>query len=146
MPHQRRSPAPTVWASAHWKASRLANRFLPVYGDVDFFGKQFRVTLRNCGVIDPESIDEYLAVRGYEAPAKVLHGHDARSEVIDAIDQVGPARPRRRRLPDRARSGDSPRSQKSDAKYLICNADEGDPGAFMDRSMLEGDPHTSSRA
>ena len=54
-------PCPECLEQTHWTSSRLANRFLPVYGDVDFFGKQFRLTLRNCGVIDPESLDEYLS-------------------------------------------------------------------------------------
>ena len=121
-------------------ASRLANRFRPIYGDADFFGKQFRVTLRNCGVIDPESIDEYLIVRGYEAAAKVLTEMTPQ-QVIDAIAKSG--------LRGRGGGGfptgvkwNFAAIQKSDEKYIICNADEGDPGAFMDRSMLESDPHT----
>ena len=65
-------PCPDCLGEAHWMASRLANRFLPVYGDVQFFGKQLRLTLRNCGVIDPESARRVPVVRGYEAAAKVL--------------------------------------------------------------------------
>lgn len=118
----------------------LFNRFYRIYGDVNFFGKQMRITLRNCGVIDPESIDDYLAVRGYEALAKVLTFMTPR-QVIEEIKKSG--------LRGRGGAG-FPTGKKweitadvsGDEKYVICNADEGDPGAFMDRSAIEGDPHT----
>ncbi len=123
-----------------WSGDRLTNRFLPVFGDVPFFGKQLRLTLRNCGVIDPENLDEYLAVRGYEAAARVLTDGQAQA-VIEAVKASG--------LRGRGGGGFSTGTkwafaaqQQSDEKFIICNADEGDPGAFMDRSTIEGDPHT----
>ncbi len=93
-------PCDDCMGDEHWRASRLANRFRPVYGDTDFFGKQFRVTLRNCAGIDPESLDEYLVVRGYEAAAKVLTEMTPQ-QVIDAITRSGLRGPRRRRLSHR---------------------------------------------
>ncbi len=123
-----------------WRTNRLANRFFPIFGDIDFFSRQLRLTLRNCGVIDPESIEEYLAVRGYEAAAFVLEKMSAQ-DVIDAVSKSG--------LRGRGGGGyptgqkwRAAASQNSSIKYIICNADEGDPGAFMDRSTIEGDPHT----
>ncbi|MCK9554784.1 NADH-quinone oxidoreductase subunit NuoF [bacterium] len=118
----------------------LYNRFFRVFGDVGFFGKQMRITLRNCGIIDPESIDDYISLRGYEAIAKVLS--DMKPEkVIEEVKRSG--------LRGRGGAGfptgmkwEFTANQKSDEKYVICNADEGDPGAFMDRSAIEGDPHT----
>lgn len=123
-----------------WTGERLTNRSFPFFGDVYFFGKQLRLTLRNCGVIDPESLDEYLAVRGYEAIAKILTEMKPQ-QVIDTVKKSG--------LRGRG-GGGFPTGQKwqfaanqpDKEKYMICNADEGDPGAFMDRSMIEGDPHT----
>ncbi len=121
-------------------ADRIANRSFRLFGDARFFGKQLRLTLRNCGVIDPENIDEYLAVRGYEALAKSLTGMKP-EEVIQAMRDSG--------LRGRGGGGfptgvkwNFAATQKADTKYIICNADEGDPGAFMDRSAIEGDPHT----
>ena len=123
-----------------WTGRRLSNRFLPIYGDVHFFGKQLRLTLRNCGVIDPESLDEYLAVQGYEAIGKVLTEMKPK-DVVDAVLRSG--------LRGRGGGGFSTglkwqmaAAQKGSQKYFICNADEGDPGAFMDRSTIEGDPHS----
>ncbi len=123
-----------------WQGEQIANRFLPVFGDVPFFGRQFRLTLRNCGVIDPESLDEYLAVRGYEAAARVLQDYTP-EQVVAAMKESG--------LRGRGGGGfptgtkwEIGLAQKADQKYIICNADEGDPGAFMDRSTIEGDPHT----
>ncbi len=121
-------------------AGRIANRFVPFFGDVHFFGKQLRMTLRNCGVIDPESMDEYLAVRGYEAAATMLDTMTP-AQVVDTVDRSG--------LRGRG-GGGFPTATKwrlaakntADEKFVICNADEGDPGAFMDRSTIEGDPHT----
>jgi NADH:ubiquinone oxidoreductase subunit F (NADH-binding)/(2Fe-2S) ferredoxin/NAD-dependent dihydropyrimidine dehydrogenase PreA subunit len=118
----------------------LYNRFFRVFGDVNFFGKQMRIALRNCGIMDPESIDDYLSLRGYEALAKVMT--DMRpAQVIEEIKKSG--------LRGRGGAGfptgikwELTAKQKSDVKYVICNADEGDPGAFMDRSAIEGDPHT----
>ena len=107
--------------------------------DVDFYQKQRRLALRNCGVIDPENIDEYIAFDGYKALYKVLN-EMTREEVIDTIKKSG--------LRGRGGAG-FPTGMKwqfaynydNDKKYVCCNADEGDPGAFMDRSVLEGDPH-----
>lgn len=118
----------------------LYNRFFRIFGDVDFFGKQMRISLRNCGIIDPENIDNYLSVRGYEAIAKVLTEMKPK-DVIDEIKKSG--------LRGRGGAGfptglkwEFTANEDSKEKYVICNADEGDPGAFMDRSAIEGDPHT----
>jgi len=118
----------------------LFNRFYRIFGDVGFFGKQMRVTLRNCGIIDPENIDDYLALRGYEALAKVLTEMTPQ-QVIDEVKRSG--------LRGRGGAGfptglkwELTAKQPGPEKYVICNADEGDPGAFMDRSAIEGDPHT----
>ena len=105
----------------------------------DFYRKQKRVALRNCGVIDPENINEYLATDGYQAIARVLTTMTP-DQVIDTIKASGL----------RGRGGGGfptgtkwalARANEDDQKYVCCNADEGDPGAFMDRSILEGDPH-----
>ena len=106
---------------------------------VDFYKKQMRVALRNCGVIDPENIDEYIAVDGYKGLTKVLTEMTP-EEVIAEVSKSG--------LRGRGGAG-FPTGKKweftakaqGDQKYVCCNADEGDPGAFMDRSVLEGDPH-----
>ncbi|MFZ5990124.1 MAG: NADH-ubiquinone oxidoreductase-F iron-sulfur binding region domain-containing protein [Bacillota bacterium] len=108
--------------------------------NVDFFKRQLRIALRNCGVINPESIDEYIAFDGYRALAKVLTEMSP-ADVIDTIKKAG----------IRGRGGggfptglkwEFAAKQNADQKYVCCNADEGDPGAFMDRSVLEGDPHS----
>ncbi len=126
----------------------LYNRFFRIFGDAKFFGKQMRIALRNCGIIDPENIDDYLSLRGYEALAKVLTDMTPK-QVIEEVKLSG-LRGRggagfptgvKWQITARAGSPNSPRSA-SDEKYVICNADEGDPGAFMDRSAIEGDPHT----
>lgn len=108
--------------------------------DVNFFKKQMRIALRNCGVIDPEKIEEYIARDGYKALHKVLATMTP-EEVIATMKQSG--------LRGRGGGGFSTgmkwefaAKQVNDQKYMICNADEGDPGAFMDRSILEGDPHS----
>ena len=107
--------------------------------DTGFYKKQLRISLRNCGVIDPENIDEYIALDGYEALIKCLTQLTPQ-EVIDEITKSG--------LRGRGGAGFSTgmkwqfaANEKSPIKYVCCNADEGDPGAFMDRSVLEGDPH-----
>ncbi len=108
--------------------------------EIDFYKKQKRVALRNCGVIDPENINEYIAYDGYKALAKVLT-EMSRDDVIDTILKSG--------LRGRGGAGfptglkwKFAKAPESDVKYVCCNADEGDPGAFMDRSVLEGDPHS----
>ncbi len=105
----------------------------------DFFKKQKRIVLRNCGVIDPTSIEEYIDREGYQAIQKIIKGFSP-DEVITMVMDSGL----------RGRGGGGfptglkwkfARGSAGDKKYIICNADEGDPGAFMDRSILEGDPH-----
>ncbi len=105
----------------------------------DFNKKQLRIALRNCGVIDPEIIDEYIARDGYRALGEVL-ANQTPEETIELMKASG--------LRGRGGAGfpaglkwDFARKNEADQKYVVCNADEGDPGAFMDRSILEGDPH-----
>ncbi|MGI6538616.1 MAG: NADH-quinone oxidoreductase subunit NuoF [Caldicoprobacterales bacterium] len=107
--------------------------------EVNFYKKQKRLALRNCGVIDPEKIEEYIAFDGYKALGKVLTEMTP-EETIELIKASG--------LRGRGGAGfptglkwDFTAKAKGDKKYVCCNADEGDPGAFMDRSVLEGDPH-----
>jgi NADP-reducing hydrogenase subunit HndC len=108
--------------------------------EIGFYKKQKRLALRNCGVIDPENIDEYIAFDGYKALGKVLT-EMTREQVIDEVIKSG--------LRGRGGAGFSTGMKwkftyqsQADQKYVACNADEGDPGAFMDRSVLEGDPHS----
>ena len=107
---------------------------------MDFYRKQMRIALRNCGFIDPENIEEYIALDGYMALADSLL-HKKPEEVIDVIKRSG--------LRGRGGGGfptgkkwEFAHKQQADMKYVVCNADEGDPGAFMDRSIMEGDPHS----
>ncbi|MBN2829636.1 MAG: NADH-quinone oxidoreductase subunit NuoF [Candidatus Cloacimonetes bacterium] len=107
--------------------------------EIPFYKKQTKVALKNCGYLDPESIEEYIAEGGYEALGKVLTEMTP-EELIEEMKKSG--------LRGRGGAGFPTwmkwkfgRSSKSDVKYVVCNADEGDPGAFMDRSLLEGDPH-----
>ena len=107
---------------------------------MDFYRKQLRIALRNCGFIDPENIEEYIARNGYVALANYLLNHTP-DKVIDVIKRSG--------LRGRGGGGfptglkwELTARQESDIKYVVCNADEGDPGAFMDRSIMEGDPHS----
>ncbi|MBS6861067.1 MAG: NADH-quinone oxidoreductase subunit NuoF [Clostridiales bacterium] len=107
--------------------------------ETTFYGKQRRIALRNCGVINPENIDEYIAVDGYAALGKVLTEMTPQ-QVIDVMKASG--------LRGRGGAGfptglkwSFAAANQADQKYVCCNADEGDPGAFMDRSILEGDPH-----
>ncbi|HOJ79975.1 MAG TPA: NADH-quinone oxidoreductase subunit NuoF [Clostridiales bacterium] len=108
--------------------------------NVDFFKRQVRIALRNCGIINPENIDEYIAYDGYKALAKALTEMTP-DQVIEEVKKSG--------LRGRGGAGfptglkwELTKKSKSDKKYVVCNADEGDPGAFMDRSILEGDPHS----
>ena len=107
--------------------------------ETDFYKKQHRIALRNCGVINPENIDEYIGTRGYEALGKVLTEFTPDQVVQNILDSGL-----------RGRGGGGfptglkwklAKGNDADQKYVCCNADEGDPGAFMDRSVLEGDPH-----
>jgi len=117
----------------------VKENFIASLNDTAFYKKQLRISLRNCGVIDPENIDEYIAFDGYEALAKCLTELTP-EKVVDEILKSG--------LRGRGGGGfptglkwQFAAKEKSDIKYVCCNADEGDPGAFMDRSVLEGDPH-----
>ena len=107
--------------------------------DTAFYKKQKRVALRNCGVINPENIDEYIAMDGYFALAKVLKEMTP-DDVIKVILDSG-LRGRGGGGFPTGRKWQFAKASVSDKKYVVCNADEGDPGAFMDRSVLEGDPH-----
>ena len=107
--------------------------------ETNFYKKQMRISLRNCGVIDPEQIEEYIAVDGYQALHKVLTSMTP-DEVIDEITKSG-LRGRGGGGFPTGRKWAFAKASQNDVKYVCCNADEGDPGAFMDRSILEGDPH-----
>ena len=107
--------------------------------ETNFYKKQLRIALRNCGVINPEDIEEYIATDGYQALAKVLtkmKPDDVIQELLDSgiRGRGGAGFPTGRKWA-------FAKASESDVKYVCCNADEGDPGAFMDRSILEGDPH-----
>jgi NADH-quinone oxidoreductase subunit F len=118
----------------------VSGEAIPRYKDIPFYAKQQRIILRNCGHINPERIEDYIAVGGYESLRKVLLKMTPQ-QVIDEVKKAG--------LRGRGGAGFST-GQKwefcykapGDQKYMICNADEGDPGAFMDRSTMEADPHT----
>ncbi len=108
--------------------------------ELNFYKKQKRIALKNCGVVNPEEIDEYIAFDGYKALEKVLK-EMTQDEVIDVIKESG--------LRGRGGAGfptgkkwELTKASEGEQKYVVCNADEGDPGAFMDRSILEGDPHS----
>ncbi|PKM42126.1 MAG: NADH-quinone oxidoreductase subunit NuoF [Firmicutes bacterium HGW-Firmicutes-8] len=112
---------------------------VPVLNELPFYKKQVKTAIAKCGVINPDSIEEYIAFGGYEALEKVLTGM-SQVEVIDEVKKSG--------LRGRGGGGFSTglkwefaNKAQGDKKYVVCNADEGDPGAFMDRSVLEGDPH-----
>ena len=107
--------------------------------ELNFYKKQKRIALKNCGVINPEDIDEYIAFDGYKALEKVLN-EMSQDDVIKVVSDSG--------LRGRGGAGfptgkkwEFTKAAEGDQKYVVCNADEGDPGAFMDRSILEGDPH-----
>ncbi len=121
-------------------APDIINRFGRDWSHLDFFNRQLRIALRNIGRVDPECIDDYLAVNGYEALAKALDDMTP-EQVIGEMKKSG--------LRGRGGAGfptglkwEFTRKAEGSPKYVICNADEGDPGAFMDRSALEGDPHS----
>lgn len=116
----------------------ISQRFFELYGDVAFFNRQSRIALRNSGIINPEDIDEYIHYNGFEALAGALSEGDP----AGIIEQVVASNLRGRGgggFPTGLKWKNAA-SHDADEKYVICNADEGDPGAFMDRSMLEGDP------
>ena len=141
-----------VWeiVNEHIIKGRIVNRLLysepeterklPKHDDMSFYKKQYRIALRNCGLINPEDINEYIAFSGYEALGKALTEYTP-EKVLEIMKDSG--------LKGRGGGGfltglkwELTRKSVSDQKYIICNADEGDPGAFMDRSILEGDPHS----
>ncbi len=108
--------------------------------DIKFYQKQYRIVLRNCGFIDPENIEEYIAREGYAALEKVLFSM-SKEDVIEELKTAG--------LRGRGGAGfptwmkwNFTKQAASEEKFIVCNADEGDPGAYMDRSTLEGDPHS----
>ncbi len=108
--------------------------------DIQFYQKQFRIVLRNCGFIDPENIDEYIAREGYQGLERALFEMTG-DEIIEELKTAG--------LRGRGGAGfptwmkwNFSRQVQNDTKYVVCNADEGDPGAYMDRSTCEGDPHS----
>ena len=123
-----------------YKETLTENDGVKSLNEVDFYKNQMRIALRNCGVINPEDIEEYIAYDGYKALGKVLTEMKPQ-EVIDEIKKSG--------LRGRGGAGFSTGMKwqftadaPGDKKFVACNADEGDPGAFMDRSVLEGDPHS----
>ena len=120
-------------------AKNIDGKMVDKLDDLDFYKKQKRIALKNCGLIDPENIDEYIAFDGYKAIYKVLTEMSP-DQVIETITNSG--------LRGRGGAGfptgmkwSFTQKAEGDQKYIVCNADEGDPGAFMDRSILEGDPH-----
>lgn len=124
----------------HLINGEVASEYAISEEDKLFIEKQQRVVLRNCGLINPEKIEEYIAVGGYEATKKVVTSM-SQEDVIEEIKISG--------LRGRGGAGfptwfkwNAALQNKADQKYIVCNADEGDPGAFMDRSVLEGDPHS----
>jgi len=113
---------------------------VPYQKDISFYKKQKKIVLRNCGAIDPKNINEYIARNGYAALGKVLSGMSPEA-VIEEVKKSG--------LRGRGGAGfptgkkwEFAKNARGDEKYVICNGDEGDPGAFMDRAVLEGDPHS----
>ncbi|NMF19172.1 NADH-quinone oxidoreductase subunit NuoF [Cloacibacillus porcorum] len=148
--HVQESDVPEI-VSEHLIKGRIVGRLLfkepltaqsvPDYADIDFYKKQHRLVLKNCGHINPDSLEEYIGADGYEGLAKVLLTMTP-EQVVEEMKKTG--------LRGRGRGGGGfPTGMKwgfcqkspGPKKYIICNADEGDPGAFMDRSLLEGDPH-----
>jgi NADH:ubiquinone oxidoreductase subunit F (NADH-binding)/(2Fe-2S) ferredoxin len=121
-----------------WK--KEVKKSFPTLKEIPFFAKQTKIVLRNCGLIDPEDIEEYIARDGYIALARAITEMEP-ADVIQIVKESG--------LRGRGGAGfptgvkwEFAAKQKAEQKYMICNADEGDPGAYMDRSVLEGDPHS----
>ncbi len=117
----------------------LSLESIPKYSDIDFYKKQMRIVLANCGHIDPEILEEYIAVGGYQALGKALTEMTPET-VISEVKLSGLRGRGGGGFPSGAKWEFTSKA-KGDKKYVVCNADEGDPGAFMDRSVLEGDPH-----
>ncbi len=115
-------------------------RGIPLYQEVPFFAKQKKIALRNCGFINPDSIEEYITRGGYESLYKVLTELSP-EQTIEEVKNSG-LRGRGGAGFPTGRKWEFARKAKGDIRYIVCNADEGDPGAYMDRSVLEGDPHS----
>jgi len=118
----------------------VTHKAMPHYSEIPFYAKQQRIVLSNCGMIDPENIEEYIARGGYEALGKALF-EMGQEDVIEEVKRSG--------LRGRGGAGfltglkwEFTYRAPGEVKYVVCNADEGDPGAFMDRSIIEGDPHS----
>ena len=132
--------ADDIYAAATQGDLSLIGRLGITPDEAHFLEAQTRVALRDCGLINPENIDDYIARDGYKAIEKILKTGMTQDDVIEQIDISG--------LRGRGGAGFSTafkwraaKNSEGDEKYLICNADEGDPGAFMDRAVIEGDPH-----
>ena len=113
---------------------------IPIYEDIPFYSIQMRIVLGNCGLINPQTIGEYIAVGGYQALGKVLFSMTP-EEVIEEVKRSG-LRGRGGAGFPTGRKWEYARKAVDDIKYVVANGDEGDPGAFMDRSLMEGDPHS----
>ncbi|MDR7855339.1 NADH-quinone oxidoreductase subunit NuoF [Tissierella sp.] len=122
-----------------FKESYVEDKIKPV-SEVNFYKKQTRIALRNCGVIAPEDIEEYIALDGYSALGKIIT--EMTQEEVIKIMKDSNLRGRGGAGFPAGRKWEEAYKYNADQKYIICNADEGDPGAFMDRSILEGDPHS----
>ncbi|MCD8233041.1 MAG: NADH-quinone oxidoreductase subunit NuoF [Cloacibacillus porcorum] len=146
--HVQESDVPEI-VSEHLIKGRIVGRLLfkepltaqsvPDYADIDFYKKQHRLVLKNCGQINPDSIEEYIGADGYEGLAKVLLTMTP-EQVVEEMKKTGLRGRGGGGFPTGMKWGFCQKSP-GPKKYIICNADEGDPGAFMDRSLLEGDPH-----
>ncbi len=128
-------------SSGDWS---IAQKLAITPEDEEFLNKQTRIALRNCGVIDPENIDDYIAHGGYQAIAKILESGMTQEDVIHEVDVAGLRGRGGAGFPTafKWRAARDSKPGEDGQKYLICNADEGDPGAFMDRAVIEGDPHS----
>ena len=120
-------------------ADFITEQFFNLYGDVAFFNKQTRLTLRNSGLIDPENLDDYVLNKGYQALAEVLDKNNPQG-VLEEITRSGLRGRGGGGFPTGMKWQNAVSYSDDPIKYVVCNADEGDPGAFMDRSALEGDP------
>ncbi len=118
----------------------VQNRYIAKIDEIDFFREQVRIALRNCGIIAYDAIESYIARDGYQAIAKVLSGMTP-ADVVNEVKKSGIRGRGGAGFPTGVKWAAGQNAQ-SDVKYMVCNADEGDPGAFMDRSIIEGDPHT----
>ena len=146
--HVQEADVPEI-VSEHLIKGRIVNRLLfkepltsqsvPDYADIDFYKKQHRLVLKNCGHINPDSLEEYIGADGYEGLAKVLLTMTP-EQVVEEMKKTGLRGRGGGGFPTGMKWGFCQKSP-GPKKYIICNADEGDPGAFMDRSLLEGDPH-----